>query len=734
MTVISGVLTAPDGSALPSVSINLKALATSTAVVAQLESETVTDANGDYSISAEVGQYQVTISAYGQPDKLVGNIQIFVDSVNGTLNDFLTTPGEDALTPVIVATVEQMRADAQTAAADAIAAKAQVLAVGDSVVGLGNVYKTMLLAQAAITAGTIPNNGLFSTISTDPLQTYAIWQNVNGTPTAVIDPSTGAQKTYPSGAAVDAVAESVVNITPLNDSTKFSILDYSGEYIFGPKYDDVTTDQNGNILYGTIGAKYYNYMDSNFSLISVKAIKVNGIELDVSGILPSVDKENLESLSSSTAYSSGGGEYAFNPKSWVVLDGAGNVIFDVDDYMVRSALWDIAYQKSQEITPQVTNPLAPFSDVDSSGKSQVFVYNFKTGIQTQVTSGSSNETNSRPDDLGRIVWQSDRTNPPPGGLFYAALPDLTPHAYIARKAIVGWGHSFINQGPFLNRIHALTGLPTYNFGLSGQTSDAIAARQGGVPTYYAPVGGSIPASGSVTLTPAVPGPSRSLAAPIDLKCNLAGVDGTFHWSGTAATFTRLTDGSAVNVSIAVPLYVYPITTTNVFNSIASGIQYDDHDESINIFQIGRNNITEFDTIMADARGMVKYIKNIGQKIVFLGDFNASSEPTGSAGFIQVHTLNDALANEFPDIYCQVNDIDLLQNFNNHANPNSPNDMADVAAGITPRSLRQDNLHPSLALSGGAGSGASLDPTYALEIGANVNADYTVNFFQNMGWL
>ncbi|WP_213993878.1 prophage tail fiber N-terminal domain-containing protein, partial [Sodalis sp. dw_96] len=156
MTVISGVLTAPDGSALPSVSINLKALATSSAVVAQLESETVTDASGNYSISAEVGQYQVTISAYGQPDKLVGNIQIFADSVNGTLNDFLTTPGEDALTPVIVATVESMRLAAQTAATDALAARdaAQGYAIHAEAVSEGGAtYASTTAGLAATTSG-----------------------------------------------------------------------------------------------------------------------------------------------------------------------------------------------------------------------------------------------------------------------------------------------------------------------------------------------------------------------------------------------------------------------------------------------------------------------------------------------------------------------------------------------------------------------------------------------------
>ncbi|TCL06919.1 hypothetical protein [Sodalis ligni] len=135
------------------------------------------------------------------------NFDKAINSTDPTFNDRLgneqtTLAGFaqkiDSIEPTVTGAVAQV-AELVTQAENA----------ADSASGLGNVYKTMALAQAAITAGTIPNNGLFSTISTDPLRTYAIWQNVNGTPTAVIDPSTGAQKTYPSGAAVDAVAESV---------------------------------------------------------------------------------------------------------------------------------------------------------------------------------------------------------------------------------------------------------------------------------------------------------------------------------------------------------------------------------------------------------------------------------------------------------------------------------------------------------------------------------------------
>lgn len=197
MTVISGVLTAPDGSVLPNVSIILKAISTSSQVVVQTESTTVTNSNGAYSISVKVGEYQVSISAYGQPTVSVGNIQIFPDSVNGTLNDFLTTPDEDALTPVIVATVESMRIAAQSAASDAIAARdlaqgyaAHAEAVSDG----GATYATTAAGLAATTSGQyfrVPQG-------TGATSSFIYYLNNAGTALAVADAV--------GKAAVDAVA------------------------------------------------------------------------------------------------------------------------------------------------------------------------------------------------------------------------------------------------------------------------------------------------------------------------------------------------------------------------------------------------------------------------------------------------------------------------------------------------------------------------------------------------
>ena len=516
------------------------------------------------------------------------------------------------------------------------------------------------------------------------------------------------------------------NVENLGETTAFRTLDNEGEYEFGPQYDTVTLDSQGNVMWFSKGQQLYSLLAGNFP-----ELFINGVEMDPAGVLPAEDKTNLTALSETTNFTSGGDEFEFNQKPYVLTDEQRNILFDVLDYINRSVNWDLAYERTQNIQPQKINPLLPWSDVDSNGKNQVFVMDNETGEQNQVTSGTSNETNPRPDALDRIVWQSDRTDPPPGGLFYAASPEFKEHAYIARKKIVGWGHSFINNGAFFNRLRALTGVPLYNFGLAGQTSDAIAARQGGAPAYYAPVGGSIPASGAVTLTPSLPGPCRSLAAPVALKCNLAGVDGVFTWDGTSAVFTRDTAGDAVPVSVQTPLFVYPITTVNVTGSIASGTQFDLHDECINIFWIGRNNLSQTDLIMENLVSMVEYVKNIGQKIVILADFNSSGEPTGSTGFNQMTELNRRYKEAYPEFYCEINGVDILQNFINNANPDSPDDMSDVAAGLTPRSLRYDNLHPSQQING---NGGSLTPEFALDYGANVNANFVYQFLMNKGWL
>ncbi|UTN95221.1 prophage tail fiber N-terminal domain-containing protein [Serratia plymuthica] len=120
--LISGKLIGPNGDPRPGVTIMLTAVKTSSAVVHLAPSSSTTGADGSYSLSVEVGTHNVMIEAYGRPFEKVGQITVYSDSKPGTLNDFLTTPGADELTPAIVAMVDDMRTAAAAyanAAADA---------------------------------------------------------------------------------------------------------------------------------------------------------------------------------------------------------------------------------------------------------------------------------------------------------------------------------------------------------------------------------------------------------------------------------------------------------------------------------------------------------------------------------------------------------------------------------------------------------------------------------------
>jgi hypothetical protein len=115
MALISDILSGPYGDPQPDVIITMRAKGTSSKVLISNSSATTTDTDGKYSMRVFPGRYEVLVSTLGK----IGEIQVFSDSEDGTLNDFLLAPGEDELTPAVVQTVDTMRADAAKSAAAA---------------------------------------------------------------------------------------------------------------------------------------------------------------------------------------------------------------------------------------------------------------------------------------------------------------------------------------------------------------------------------------------------------------------------------------------------------------------------------------------------------------------------------------------------------------------------------------------------------------------------------------
>ncbi|WP_245209590.1 prophage tail fiber N-terminal domain-containing protein [Serratia fonticola] len=175
MALISGVLKGPMGDARVGVVIELRAVQTSATVVIQARSQSITDATGRYTLSVEPGQYDVMITAAGRQPERVGGIQVMLNSATGTLNDFLTIPGETDLNPEIVATVDRMRADT---AASAAAAK---VSENNAAATLANSVKKGEFGIGGVTPA-MPLVDTLSAVKSQMSGKYIAWAGSEGMP------------------------------------------------------------------------------------------------------------------------------------------------------------------------------------------------------------------------------------------------------------------------------------------------------------------------------------------------------------------------------------------------------------------------------------------------------------------------------------------------------------------------------------------------------------------------
>lgn len=118
MAIISGVFTDPFGVPMANVTLILTARATASASFAGTNAAAVTAADGSYSMSVLTGLYAVSATINRQPDYL-GIIQVYPDSDDGTLNQFLNNFDPDDVTPDVIAEMVVLVAAAVEAAKSA---------------------------------------------------------------------------------------------------------------------------------------------------------------------------------------------------------------------------------------------------------------------------------------------------------------------------------------------------------------------------------------------------------------------------------------------------------------------------------------------------------------------------------------------------------------------------------------------------------------------------------------
>lgn len=115
---ISGVYLDPEAQPLPGVTLIFETVYNSSQTQLQTTVKTVTDDSAAYKISLVPDVYTVSEINSGRK-KWLGNIQIFADSVPGTLNEYLTSFQPDQYRPGILSEMEEILEETKTVAANA---------------------------------------------------------------------------------------------------------------------------------------------------------------------------------------------------------------------------------------------------------------------------------------------------------------------------------------------------------------------------------------------------------------------------------------------------------------------------------------------------------------------------------------------------------------------------------------------------------------------------------------
>lgn len=117
MAKISGILTDGAGRIINDCTIELYAKKTTNNVLVQTQAFAVAS-DGKYSINAQPCEYDVSLIVNGFPKKRLGTINVYSDSVDGTLNDYLINPEASDLTPEFLKQVFDARSEAKNSAID----------------------------------------------------------------------------------------------------------------------------------------------------------------------------------------------------------------------------------------------------------------------------------------------------------------------------------------------------------------------------------------------------------------------------------------------------------------------------------------------------------------------------------------------------------------------------------------------------------------------------------------
>ncbi|MEV8180340.1 hypothetical protein [Specibacter sp. NPDC078692] len=224
-----------------------------------------------------------------------------------------------------------------------------------------------------------------------------------------------------------------------------------------------------------------------------------------------------------------------------------------------------------------------------------------------------------------------------------------------------------------------SGVTVFNRAIAGWATDEIGILLGAIPLPLAVAGGSIPASGPVSVTTSasigwVPGSARSLPG------SLAGIPGTVdRTTGGAMTFTRTTAGSAT----AAP------------GIVALAPSWDVHQLDTLILFLGRNDVTYgitggdgnvIDHVVNSTKKIVDHLSVDLKAVIVVGTITKTTETTGTGNYVLVTAINDQLKELYGPRFLDIRHYLVTQAIYDQGITPTTDDLAAMAGDTWPSSI------------------------------------------------
>jgi lysophospholipase L1-like esterase len=372
---------------------------------------------------------------------------------------------------------------------------------------------------------------------------------------------------------------------------------------------------------------------------------------------------------------------------WAVVDENGRLGLGIkpDGSLSSSSIFTL--DRSATAVENANYLIEPF--LDSQNRWQLRSHPRSDGAVIVLTT-SGNNIDPRITEDDRVLYRSDQSGvlvemviSAAGGTAYPAIPLLA-------GGIAFWGDSLTagaggNGTTPASVAAAMLGVTTINYGIGGQTSPQIAARQGGAPSLLTVTGNSIPASGAVNVT-ALSVRLLSTAASSaanSLTGTLAGVAGTLAKdTSDNYTFTRTAAAASATACPAGTPFIPDIGTAQSVHA--------------QILWLGRNNLGSSSQVQSDTAACAAYLKTFVKRYLVLSILNGGSEGTGTTNYNSIAALNSALASTYGNRYLDVRRYLIDHGLSDAGITPTSQDTTDIANDVVPTSLRADSIHLTAA--------------------------------------